>query len=363
MLEIKALPEFRRYFEHTLCLGSYTASPPRHFTFSPDGARRTFGALGDIPTQVFFGHADDPESLESATARAAWLDEAGQKRFRLGSFDAILRRLSLAQGRVLITTTIYDLGWLKQRLYDRWRAGDADVAVVQFDSTQNPAFPRAEFERAQRDLPAWKFKMFYQGQFERPAGLIYDSFDERIHVVPRFAIPAWWPRYIGLDFGGVHTAAMFYAEDPGHGTLYAYREYLEGGRTAAEHVSALLAGEPHITLAVGGSPSEGQWRSEFTAGGLPVRGPATSEVEVGINRVYGAHRRNEILVFSDLAGYLEEKLTYSRVLDAAGEPTEAIEDKHRYHRVDAERYVIGMLRSGASDDDEAIEALRTYTGY
>ena len=82
-----------------------------------DRLQRTFGRRDVAPTSVLFGYAAEPESLESATAKAAWLDEAGQKRFRLASFEAILRRLSLAQGRVLLTTTPYDLGWLKQRLY------------------------------------------------------------------------------------------------------------------------------------------------------------------------------------------------------------------------------------------------------
>jgi len=356
LLELKALPEFRRLFEQTLQLGRYVSSPSKKFVFSAEGARRTFGDRYDrfVDTIVLFGYATDPESLESATAKAAWLDEAGQNKFKLGSFEAILRRLSLAQGRILLTTTPYNLGWLKQRLFDRWKAGDADIDVIQFDSIANPSFPREEFARAERDLPPWKFKMFYRAQFERPAGLIYDAFDDTTHVVPRFAIPDDWPRYLGLDFGGVNTAAVFYAEKPGTQTVYAYREYKAGGRTAKEHAEALLKGEPVVKeqvrkpFCVGGSKSEGQWRQEFAAS-LIVREPRISDVEVGITRVYGAHKRGEILVFSDLVGYLEEKQTYSRVLDAAGEPTELIEDKNTFHFMDAERYIIGYLRNEVSD--------------
>ena len=43
---------------------------------------------------MYFGHANDPDSLESATAKAAWLDEAAQNKFKLDSWEAILRRLS-----------------------------------------------------------------------------------------------------------------------------------------------------------------------------------------------------------------------------------------------------------------------------
>lgn len=345
LLELKALPEFRSVFEYLLKLGTYVSSPVRKFTFSPEGEVKVFGARREQRTNVYFGYAADPESLESATAKAAWLDEAGQKRFKLGSWEAIQRRLSLSQGRALITTTPYDLGWLKQQIHDRAKKGDTDYEVVRFDSTENPAFPPAEFERARRDLPAWKFNMFYRGMFERPAGLIYDSFDEATCKVPRFKIPDDWKRYLGLDFGGVNTAALFYAEEPKTKRLFLYREYKAGGRTAKEHVAALLKNEPMIPFCVGGSKSEDQWRKEFQAGGLLIQGPRITEVEVGIDRVYGAHKRNEIVVFEDLHGYLEEKQTYCREVDEKGEPTEKIEDKSTFHFMDAERYIIGFLKN------------------
>jgi hypothetical protein len=73
--------------------------------------------------------------------------------------------------------------------------------------------------------------------------------------------------------------------------------------------------------------------------------PAPVIVEVGINRVFGAHAKDEILVFNDLAGYLDEKLSYSRELDEMGEPTEKIDAKETFHFMDAERYIIGNLKA------------------
>jgi hypothetical protein len=351
LLEKKALPEFLKHFQRRLKVGTYVGSPVRKFTFSEEGSLRTFGSYdADNPTVVFFGYAEDPESLESSTAKAAWLDEAGQKKFKLGSWEAILRRLSLAQGRALITTTPYDLGWLKQEIYDRWKDGDPLYEVVRFDSTENPQFPQEEFERARESLPDWKFNLFYRGIFTRPAGMIYDSFNEDKHVIPRFDIPAHWPRFLGLDFGGVNTAGVFFAEERNSqneptGRLILYRIYKAGGKTAKEHAQRLMLTETKIPLCVGGSHSEDQWRNEFKKGGLPVQEPPIKDVEVGIDRVYGCHKRDEILVFSDLKPYLEQKLTYSRELDDSGNPTEKIEDKETFHLLDAERYIISRLRN------------------
>ncbi len=357
LLARKALPAFRRYFETILRLGTYYAGAAE-FRFSQEGMRRMFGEPEEgaehEPTTVFFGHAEDPESLESATAKAAWLDEAGQKRFKLESWEAILRRLSLFVGRVLITTTPYNLGWLKQKIWDKWKSGDPDYLVVNFPSTLNPLFSKKEDERARRDLPYWKYAMFYLGLFTRPAGLIYDSFDEARHKVPRRNLHPLWPRYLGLDFGAVNTVGLFYCKEPETGALYLYREYKAGGRTAKEHVEALLKDEPMIPVCVGGSKSEGQWRNEFRAAGLPVREPAISDVEVGIDRVYGAHREGQILVFDDLSGYLEEKLTYSRETDEQGNPTEKIEDKSSFHHMDAERYIVGHLRGNYVEIPEGL---------
>lgn len=339
LLEKKMLPAFLLLFEERLRWGTYNKQS-RIFT-SRDGL-----------TKVFFGHANDPESLEAATAKAAWLDEAGQKRFRLPSWEAIQRRLSIHQGRALITTTPYDLGWLKQKLFDPWERANRqhpEIDVVRFESVRNPAFPQAEYERAQRELPRWKFDLFYRAIFTRPAGLIYDSFDPERHVVPRFVIPENWPRTIGLDFGGVHTAATFWAHELGAryqetGRLFLYRTYLAGSRSAREHVAELLRGEPRLPDAAGGAGSEDQWRREFALAGLPVREPPIGDVEVGIDRVYAAHTRGELLIFADLADYLDEKQSYSRELDDFGEPTEKIDAKETYHLLDSERYAISWLR-------------------
>lgn len=358
LMEKKALPELKRIFEGELELGKYVGGSTHTFTFSREGELRTFGAKQDRPTTIMLGHAQDPDSLESATAKAAWLDEAGQKKFKLGSWEAILRRLSIHQGRVLITTTPYNLGWLKQKMWDPWIASGKDhpeIDIIRFRSIDNPAFPREEYNRAKRDLPLWKFDMFYNALFTRPAGLIYDCLEEMTHVVPRFAIPDTWQRYLGLDFGGVNTAGIFFAEEPNTKRLYGYREYKHGGRSAAEHAYHLLDGEPMIPICVGGSKSEDQWRTEFQHAtyqgqkvGLPVREPAVSDVEVGIDRVYGATKRNELYYFDDLEHFLEEKRTYSRELDEAGEPTEKIEDKSSFHFMDAERYIIGWLKKDSA---------------
>lgn len=246
------------------------------------------------------------------------------------------------------------LGWLKDQLYDPWVKANGNhpyIDVINFPSTMNPAFPKEEDERAQRELPRWKYRMLFKGIFERPAGLIYDNFDRDKHTQPRIPIPHHWPRFVGLDFGGVNTAAVFLAQECDRDgkpvkpiKYYAYREYYpRETRTAAAHAKAILEGEPRIPYCVGGSRSEGQWRAEFQQAGLPVREAPVIDVEVGVNRVYSIFANDSIMIFSDLVGLLDEIGTYSRVLDERGMATDEIEDKETYHHLDAMRYLASKL--------------------
>ena len=255
----------------------------------------------------------------------------------------MLRRLSIAQGRVLFTTTLYGAGWFKNEIYDRWKAGDKDYDVIQFDSTENPAFPKEEFERARRVMPLWKFDLFYRARFAKAVGLIYDSFNEDTCRIPRFPIPTHWPRYVGHDFGGANPAAMFYAHDRATGFFYAYHEYLPGaGRSTAEHVVEFKRRPAGVTVLkrAGGSHQEEEIREAYRAHGWQIQEPKIHDVEAGIDRVYALHKLNKLFVFSDLYSYLSEKLSYSRKLSADYLPTDEIEEKSKYHLLDAERYIL-----------------------
>jgi hypothetical protein len=358
LFKLKMLPALRDWFERRLGWGRYWSGDRiielRDPTTGQFWAERADDAMWG---RIILRSADSATGWASATARAGWLDEAGARNYTQEILDEAQARVAVARGRLLITTTIYDLGALKSTFYDPWVKAERrhpEIDVIQFDSTDNPEFSPEEFDRLRAAMPVWKFNQRYRGIYERPAGLIYDCFDTAVHTCPRFRIPASWLRYCGLDFGGVNTAAILLAEEPGSERLYAYREYHAGERTAAEHSYYILEGEPEVPFCIGGSKSEGQWRMEFRKGGtvkgkevaLPVNGPDVKEVEIQIARVYATIKKSGLTIFDDLVGLIGDLQDYHRQVDADGEPTETIADESKYHHHAALRYIVSRIRRG-----------------
>jgi hypothetical protein len=349
LFKLKMLPALTECFVDVMKWGTYHARD------------QVLVSNKDPDWRIILRSSQSEGGLEAATAKGAWLDECGMEGFGLTAWEAIQRRLSLHQGRVLGTTTIYNLGWLYTEAYKRYLAGDLDYDIVQFASTMNPAFPRAEYERARRTLPDWRFRMFYDAEFVKPAGLIYRDYDEGKHMVKPFPVPRDWKRYVGVDPGIVNTGIVWLAEVPLGierrldqfpflppqariaGNLFMYREALGGGLTAPEHARACLEYAEPVALWMGAAHSEPQRRKEWQYAGVPLVEPSVQEVEPGIDRVTGLFKQNRLFVFETCSYARAELGTYSRELDSTGTATEKIADKQRYHVMDALRYIGSAL--------------------
>jgi hypothetical protein len=358
LFKLKMLPELRTVFEHILRVGRYWAGDKVLELKDPmTGLFWATTAADPMWGRIILRSANAPGGLESATALAAWLDEAGHDDFTLTAMEAIWRRLSLSRGRILITTTPYNLGWLKQQIFDKWQRGDRDIRVIQFKSTMNPRFDREEFEKARTRLPGWKFRMFYEGQFERPAGMIYSDFSDAPrerggHKMEAVSLPVEFPRYVGIDPGLENQGRIWLAHDIQHEVWIVYRAERPTKRSTREHAADCLATarqsqENVVVWAVGAKPEE-QQRLEWREAGLYAVEPPFHDVEVGLDRVISLLRQHRLFFCEDngvngMNGLFDEIATYSRVLDDAGNPTDKIKNKEQYHLLDALRYGVAAL--------------------
>lgn len=393
LFKLKMLPALLHFFEEKLKLGRYWTSDRILELANPKTglfyARRSTDPMW---ARIILRSADSKGGLEAATGKGAWLDEAGQKQFDIDSWNAIQRRLSITQGPILVTSTLYEPGVLDTEIIDKAEQGgskdvietdrgeievtdnaEKDICLIQFDSTINPVYPEEEFERAEAEMPPDQFAAFFRGRRVRSRLMVYDIFDRKLNTCQRFEIPATWPRILGIDPGGTHLAAIALAEDPSTAVpekrdkkgnlvsegippiMYAYMEYMEGGRSALEHNAKLRTFAPGYQSIYCGAKSEGQWRKEFgqsgTVSGELVPGmrtlePKVVEVAVQVNRVYAQFKLRRLIIFDDLTGLLSDLTKMRRKRDGQGNILDEIENERQYHFHAALRYPVSSLRPG-----------------
>lgn len=358
LFKLKMLPEIRKVFEDVLGIGRYWAGDKVIELINPETGKFEASRADDpMWGRIILRSAASEGGLESATAKAAWLDEVGQDDFPLSAWEAIRRRLTLNEGRVLGTTTPYNLGWMKQQIVDKWLEGDEDIDVIQFSSIENPSFPQSEFEAAKKSLPDWKFKMFYMGKFERPAGMIYQSFNDyhvrnKGHLVTPFDIPKQWPIYVGVDVGAINTSTVWLAHDENTNKYYCFHSTLDGNKSTREHVEAVNKFIKTNSFSVEGvflgTKSEKQQRIDWEDAGCEnVYEPPIFDVESGIDKVSELFKTDRLLIFENQEKLIDELMNYSREVDVFGLPTEKIKDKNKFHRTDALRYAVSGTLSEA----------------
>lgn len=370
LFKLKMLPAFLYVFEQLLGLGRFWAGD-KVFELKDPKTGRYHAQKSTDPMwgRVILRSAQSEGGLESSTAKAAWLDEAGQDEFSLKAWRAIRRRLALNRGRILITTTLYNLGWTKQQVIDKAVDGgavtlekigdgeleltdnpEADIALIQFDSIVNPAYPLDEYRQAEAELPSDEFEMQYRGRATKLRTLIYDVFDDKIHKVRSFRPPVEWPRIVGIDPIGEQIGALWLAFDPDKSQLHLFREYLEPfGLTTEQHAENILRESRHdrVIAWICGQPAERQARLDWAGAGIPVVEPPFADVWVGINRVYALFKTFSLVVHDNCENFLSEIGTYQRLRDRNGELTDKIKDKEKYHLCDALRYPVAWLTDPA----------------
>lgn len=357
---LKLLPALKQFFVNDLGIAKYWAGDRVLELCDLDTGQ--FGAVTasdheKMHTRIILRTAESEAGMQSASCKAAWMDEPGLYDARV--WKDVRGRVSLAAGPVLGTTTPYDMGWLKQQIYDPWAMGDDEIDVINFVSTVNPFFSQAEYDSLQRTMQPYQFAMDYKAEFGRPPAAIYEDFVDALredggHKVKRFVIPSDWPRMVAVDPGIVNPGKIWVAHDPREDVYYLYRA-VKGGkrRDAKEHAQddvklARENGERVIWWAVG-AKAEKYWREDYkTAGALGVREPDTMDVEEGIDRMSQLIRQHRLLVMDDLRDWIDEVMSYSREIKN-GEVTKNIKDKATFHLMDASRYFAVQVVKKRSD--------------
>ena len=216
-----------------------------------------------------------------------------------------------------------------------------------FTSWDNPYISHDALEEITKDMSqsAYRQEIMAEDDEINPSHLIYNKFSWSSQKLPRGSVILGekWPRFVGHDFGGANPAAIFFAQDPSTGYFYAYHEYLPGGgRSTAQHVEEFkrITIGTQVVKRSGGSHQEDEVRQGYTAHGWPIIEPKINNVLAGIDKVRGLMELNKVFIFDNLVNLLSELAIYRWKLDNEGKPTDEIEQKSKYHLMDAMRYIL-----------------------
>jgi hypothetical protein len=278
--------------------------------------------------------ADNPGGLEGGQFDFVWMDEAGQ--MKLDAWIAIQGRTGQKQAPVLITTTPYGQNWLFYHFVKRWKAGDADYYVRQWSSYHNPAYPKAEYERARRTLSPQRFAMRYDGDFVKRAGLVYPDLDRCI-VNPAEVLLPEGELIGGIDWGWndpfAALAAVRYVDEDGAEKLYVWYERYKRNTSLGQHAAAL---PPGVTWYA--DPSRPDSINELKRAGHRVL-PARNDIIVGVDAVNARVYSSRLLISDHCKAVIAEGDEY-RYPEKDDETTGENPIDEFNHALDTLRYLV-----------------------
>uniref|UniRef100_A0A6M3IQU1 Putative terminase n=1 Tax=viral metagenome TaxID=1070528 RepID=A0A6M3IQU1_9ZZZZ len=287
---------------------------------------------------------DEPDQLRGPQHAKAVIDELAKFQYGKDTFDNLMLGLRIGDNpQCVIATTPRPI----QLLLDLIK--DPSVKVTTGHTLENQAnLPPGYINYVMGKYQGTKLgRQELAGEIlSSNEGLVYDAFHQDTCIIPRFAIPLEWPRYFGMDFGRVNTAALWYAMEKDTGFLYCYRAYKKKASSVehARNFRELSKGEV-IRRRVGGNLQESNTRESYTQAGWPVLEPKISNDRLErIRRVNSLHSQSKIYYFSDLSDVIDEKLSFSYEVNKDDTLTEKIHNESAYHYMSAESYLVSEFQ-------------------
>lgn len=303
--------------------------------------------------QAIIYSGDEPDQIRGANLQKAAVDELFKFHYPQETWDMLMMAVRSGDNpQTVVASTPRPCQLIKSLLIDK------RVVVTRGHTLENQANLAPEF----LSYIMSKYQGTKLGRQELAGevlssmeGLVYDAFKADMCVIPRFAIPDNWPRYFGMDFGRVNTAALWYAMEPETGFLYLYRTY-KAKATQVEHAVKLreLSRGENIKRSVGGNLQEENTREGYRTAGWKIYEPKFSnDRKERIERVNSLHAQNKIYVFSDLNEYLDEKLSFSYEVDKDDNLTDKIHNEAAFHYMSAEGYILSEFEPDVVRDKNA----------
>ena len=276
-------------------------------------------------SQIFFKSADSGVTkFTGRDIRYAAIDEDCPEEI----YREILWRIFDAQGDIWGTITPLYSSWMYNAIY-RNQYKDPEIDVIFGSIYDNSAnVPIKEIERIRNSHSVDELDARLYGKFLKFAGLVYKEFNDRLHLIPSFAIPKEWSRFRFIDHGLHDPCACLWIAVNTENEYHVYREYYQRDRTIQDNCRAIkeLSGDEkyvcnYIDPATNKRSAQEKttdYRTYFNNGISPLRTWKKVEQQTKINATITRLNNSKLFLHRGLNNTLDEIKSWGR--DKSGEP-------------------------------------------
>ena len=203
--------------------------------------------FGTVSTIGFKTCEAGREKFAGASLDYVWFDEEPPEDI----YDECAMRVVDKKGLLFGTMTpLLGLTFVYKRIYLNPN-NDPEVWHIFMEWADNPYLDPDEVNRVSAAMTDAELDVRRFGRFVDAKGAVYTEFDERIHVIPPFAVPEDWQYLLSIDPGlNNPLSCHWYAVDY-DGNVYVVAEHFEAGKSVAYHAERIKA----ISAAIG-------WRTD-----------------------------------------------------------------------------------------------------
>lgn len=209
---------------------------------------------------VAIGGMDKPSKIMSSEYDVVYVQEATE--LTKDDWEAIISRLR--NGVISFQQLIADCNPSKEKHWLKVRCDAGPTRMLYSKHEDNPVYynedgtlteaGRSYIEGKLDNLTGVRYQRLRLGKWASAEGVVYEDWDESVHLIDAFEVPQEWPRFWSIDFGYTNPfVCQMWAEDP-DGRLILYREFYRTKRLVEDHVADILS-----VVAPGGIWKDGEY--------------------------------------------------------------------------------------------------------
>lgn len=192
--------------------------------------------ISGADSKIYFKSADQGrEKFQGASLDFVWFDEEPPYDIYL---ECVMRVFD-KKGDIFGTMTpLKGLTWVYNEIYLNEK-NNPEIWYEQMDWDDNPFLDKQEIKLLTETLSEQELEARKYGRFIGKSGLVYNEFDENIHVIEPFDVPCKWYDNISVDPGlNNPLSAHWYAVDF-DGNVYVIAEHYEAKRDIIYHANKI----------------------------------------------------------------------------------------------------------------------------